>query len=148
MDAPYQIRSAGPADVPGMVEVERACFADPWSPGAIREAVQTETSRAFVAEGPRGILGFVLARTSGSEAEILDLAVLPGSRRQGIARELLRAVQRAAQEAGVAEIFLEVRESNRAAISLYQREGFRPVGMRPRYYRNPPEDALVLRVAL
>jgi ribosomal-protein-alanine N-acetyltransferase len=131
-----------------MVTVERACFADPWSPGAILEAVQSATSRAFVADGPSGVLGFVLARTSGGEAEILDLAVAPRARRRGIARNLLRAVQGALREAGVVEIFLEVRESNRAAIALYQREGYRPVGMRPRYYRNPPEDALVLRLAL
>jgi ribosomal-protein-alanine N-acetyltransferase len=148
MDAPYRIRSAQLADVPGLVEVERACFADPWSARALGEAVQSETSLAFLAECGGSIQGFVLARRSGPEAEILDLAVLPNARRQGIARELLRAVRSAVLDAGVSEIYLEVRESNRAAISLYEREGYRPVGVRHRYYRNPPENALVLRVAL
>jgi ribosomal-protein-alanine N-acetyltransferase len=131
-----------------MLEVERACFGDPWSARAIREAMQSETSQAYVAESKAKLLGFVLARTSGPEAEILDLAVLPDMRRRGIARELLRAVRDAVQRIGVEEIYLEVRESNRAAISLYEGEGYRPVGMRHRYYRNPLENALVLRVAL
>lgn len=148
MDAPYQIRPAEPGDVAGMLEVERACFGDPWSARAIREAMQSETSQAYVAESLENLLGFVLARTSGPEAEILDLAVLPRMRRRGVARGLLRAVQDAVQRVGVEEIYLEVRESNRAAISLYQGEGYRAVGMRHRYYRNPLENALVLRVAL
>ena len=148
MDRAYRIRVAESGDVAGMLEVERACFGDPWSVRAIREAVQAETSQAFIAEGTGRLLGFVLARTSGPEAEILDLAVLPTVRRRGIARALLRAVREAVQRLGVEEIYLEVRESNRAAISLYEGEGYRPVGMRHRYYRNPAENALVLRVAL
>jgi len=148
MDRAYRIRSAETGDVPGMLEVERACFGDPWSARAIREAMQSETSQAYVADEAGRVLGFVLARTSGPEAEILDLAVLPNMRRRGIARALLRAVRDAVARVGVEEIFLEVRESNRAAISLYEREGYRAVGMRHRYYRHPLENALVLRVAL
>ena len=148
MVAESRIRPARPADLAGLLAVERACFSDPWSPAAIAEAIQSETSVAMVAESAGRILGFALARTSGPEAEILDLAVSPEFRRQGLARRLLRAVRDTARDAGVEEIFLEVRESNRAAISLYQGEGYRPVGMRHRYYRNPPENALVLRVAL
>ena len=108
MDAGYRIRSARLADVPGILEVERACFGDPWSATAFREAMQSETSRAFVAEDGKGILGFALARTSGPEAEILDLAVLPAARQQGIGRGLLRAVRDSVRAAGVSEIFLEV----------------------------------------
>ena len=148
MDEPYRIRIAQPGDVAGMLEVERACFGDPWSARAIREAMQSETSQAYVADESGKLLGFVLGRTSGPEAEILDLAVLPNMRRRGIARALLRAVRDAVTRVGVEEIFLEVRESNRAAISLYEGEGFRAVGMRHRYYRNPLENALVLRVAV
>jgi ribosomal-protein-alanine N-acetyltransferase len=148
MDTAYQIRPAELADLSGMVEVERACFNDPWSTRAIREAMQTETALVLVAENGSSVLGFVLARRSGPEAEILDLAVLPRARRKGVARGLLRAVQSRLQGTGVDEIYLEVRESNRAAISLYEGEGYRPVGLRHRYYRNPPENALVLRVAL
>lgn len=148
MDVPYRIRAPELRDIAGMIAVERACFNDPWSPGAIQEAMQSETSCALLAENQAGVLGFVLARTTGPEAEILDLAVSPRARRRGIARDLLRAVREQVRRVGVEEIFLEVRESNRAAISLYEGEGYRAVGMRHRYYRNPPENALVLRVAL
>lgn len=148
MDAPFRIRPAAIADVPSLVIVERACFSDPWSARSLEEVIHSETSRAFVAETESGVVGYVLARTSAKEGEILDLAVLPRSRRRGIARCLLAAVSEALREAGVDEVYLEVRESNRAAIALYEAEGYRPVGMRTRYYRNPPEDALVLRAAL
>jgi len=148
MDVPYRIRPPEPRDVAGVLAVERACFADPWSPRAIQEAMHSDGSCALVAENGSEILGFVLARTAGPEAEILDLAVVPRARRQGIARGLLRAVRERVRPLGIAEIFLEVRESNRAAIALYQAEGYRAVGIRHRYYRNPLEDALVLRVAV
>ncbi|HLG05101.1 MAG TPA: ribosomal protein S18-alanine N-acetyltransferase [Gemmatimonadales bacterium] len=148
MDAPYQIRRAGVADVPAIVDVERACFNDPWSARSIQEAIQSETSRAFVAEKIAGLVGYVLARISGREGEILDLAVRPGARRQGIARRLLGAAMDSLRDSGVEEVYLEVRESNRAAIALYRAEGYRPAGMRTDYYRNPPEAALVLRVAI
>ncbi|MGQ0703229.1 MAG: ribosomal protein S18-alanine N-acetyltransferase [Gemmatimonadales bacterium] len=148
MDASFRIRPATVADVAALVLVEQACFSDPWSARSLQDAIQSETSRAFVAETATGIVGYVLARTSGKEGEILDLAVLPRSRRRGIARRLLAAVTEALRGAGVDEVYLEVRQSNRAAIALYRTQGYRPVGMRARYYRNPPEDALVLRAAL
>jgi ribosomal-protein-alanine N-acetyltransferase len=148
MDAPFQIRPASLADVAALAELERVCFSDPWSPAAIRETIQYETARTFVAQDSVGIVGFVMARISGEEGEILDLAVWPGKRRRGIGSKLLAAVWKSVQEEGVRELFLEVRESNAAAIGLYQSHGFRAVGLRPRYYRDPPEDALVLRVAL
>ena len=82
------------------------------------------------------------------EAEILNLAVLPKSRRQGIARCLLGEALGSIAAAGVTEAYLEVRQSNEEAIGLYQSQGFRPVGLRPDYYRDPREDALVLRAPL
>ena len=148
MDARYQIRPASLADVAALAELERLCFSDPWTAAGIRETIQYETARAFVAQDDDRIIGYVMARISGEEGEILDLAVLPGLRRRGIGRRLLGTVWTALSSEGVRELFLEVRESNRAAIELYRGNGFRPVGLRPRYYRNPAEDALVLRAAL
>jgi ribosomal-protein-alanine N-acetyltransferase len=89
-----------------------------------------------------------MARISGEEGEILNLAVLPRDRRQGIARRLLATGLEALLTEGVREAYLEVRESNEPAITLYRSAGFRPVGLRPDYYRNPPEDALVLRAPI
>ena len=145
---PCRIRPASLADVSALAELERACFSDPWTAAGIRETIQYETARTFVAQDSAGIVGYVIARISGQEGEILDLAVLPERRRRGIGQALLAAVWNALQRDGVKELYLEVRESNVAAIELYRRQGFRPVGLRPRYYRNPPEDALVLRAPL
>jgi ribosomal-protein-alanine N-acetyltransferase len=148
MDARYRIRPASLADVPSLAELERVCFSDPWTAAGIRETIQYETARAFVAEDQDQIVGYVMARMSGEEGEILDLAVRPELRRRGIGRQLLLSVWNALGSEGVRELYLEVRESNRAAIELYRGHGFRPVGLRPRYYRNPAEDAIVLRAAL
>ncbi len=148
MDDRSRIRPVSLADVPAIAELEQLCFSDPWTAAGIRETIQYETARTFVAQESGLIVGYVMARISGSEGEILDLAVRPEWRRRGIARRLLEALWGVLQSDGVREIYLEVRESNRAAIELYRAHGFRPVGLRPRYYRNPPEDALVLRVAL
>ena len=148
MEASCRIRPASLADVPALAALEQACFSDPWTAAGIRETIQYETARTFVAQDSGRILGYVMARISGDEGEILDLAVRPEERRRGIARALLASVREALQKGGVREMYLEVRESNRAAIELYRADGFRPVGMRPRYYRNPPEDALVLRAAI
>ena len=148
MDTRFRIRRATPADLSALVSLERVCFSDPWSAHSLLEAMQSETSRAFVAERSGEVVGYLMARISGPEGEILDLAVLPQERRRGAGRSLLQAAEEALAREGVAEAYLEVRESNTAAIALYQAEGYRAVGMRRHYYRNPPEDALVLRTAL
>lgn len=144
----YPIRSAIAADVPALVAIERACFSDPWSAAGIEETIQYETNRAFVAEFRGATVGYIMARVSGEEAEILNLAVLPGYRRRGIARCLLEEALAAVVTAGVREAYLEVRQSNQEALALYRAHGFRPVALRPDYYRNPLEDALVLRALL
>lgn len=148
MAEPYLIRRASPADVAALVEIERACFRDPWTASGIRETIQYETARAFLAESGGHAVGYVMARISGEEGEILNLAVLPKSRRKGIARCLLDEALGSIAAAGVKEAYLEVRQSNAEALALYQSHGFRPVGLRPDYYRDPREDALVLRAPL
>jgi ribosomal-protein-alanine N-acetyltransferase len=76
--------------------------------------------------------------------EILNLAVEAALRRRGVASRLLEAALAFARVAGVKTAFLEVRSSNAGAIALYEGHGFAPAGHRPRYYSDPPEDALVL----
>ena len=112
------------------------------------ESIQSETTFALMAENAEGELGYLMARLSGEEGEILNLAVLPGYRRQGVGRRLLEHGLALLVGRGVREAYLEVRESNLAARDLYLGFGFRPVGVRPHYYRNPAEDALVLRARL
>jgi ribosomal-protein-alanine N-acetyltransferase len=95
-----------------------------------------------------GVVGYLIGREAAGTGEILNLAVDPPYRRQGLARSLLQHGLLALERRGADEVFLEVRISNRSARSLYADEGFKPVGTRTAYYRNPVEDALVLRLGL
>lgn len=147
MTAPFLIRNATPADVLRLAELERECFADPWSEAGLEEALALTAGTGLVAEIDGVVQGYVLARTAADTAEILNLAVAPASRRKGIAMALLRQVLGTVEPMGVTEVFLEVRQSNRGALMLYRELGFRVAGMRRAYYRRPIEDALVLRRA-
>jgi ribosomal-protein-alanine N-acetyltransferase len=148
MDAHYRIRSAVPADAAPLVEVERRCFSDPWSENSFREALESPWTFGLVAQNARGVAGYLIGREVAGTGEVLNLAVAPDCRRRGVARGLLRAALARLRKRRVQEVFLEVRESNQSAQSLYLSSGFRPVGQRAAYYRNPKEDALVLWLPL
>ena len=148
MDAPFRIRPATPADSAALVAVERRCFSDPWSEVAFREALSSEWTFGLVAQAARGPAGYLIGREAAGSGEILNLAVAPELRRRGVGGALLEEGLAAFRLRGATEVFLEVRESNLSAQALYLARGFRPVGQRAAYYRNPREDALVLRLAL
>jgi ribosomal-protein-alanine acetyltransferase len=148
MDAPFRIRPAAVADAAAMVAIERRCFSDPWSETAFREALASDLTFALVAEVRRGTAGYLIGREAAGSGEILNLAVDPGFRRRGLGGALLEDGLIAFRRRRASEVFLEVRESNHSAQALYLARGFRPVGQRAAYYRNPREDALVLRLAL
>jgi len=148
MDAPYRIRSAILADVEAMVAIERRAFGDPWSEASFREALTSPWTFGIVGQTGRGVMGYLIAREVAGTGEVLNLAVAPEGRRRGLGGALLRAGLVALRHRRVTEVFLEVRESNHSAQSLYLGHGFRPVGQRASYYRNPREDAVVLRLGL
>jgi ribosomal-protein-alanine N-acetyltransferase len=148
MDAPFRIRSAVPADAASLVAIERRSFSDPWSEASFREALTSPWTFGLVAEGSRGVAGYLIGRDVAGTGEVLNLAVAPELRRRGVGGALLQAGLAALRRRRVDEVFLEVRESNHSAQALYLAYGFRPVGQRAAYYRNPKEDALVLRLEL
>lgn len=119
-------------------------FPDPWSPGDFAECLAAGMS-ILVAEQDAELIGYVVGRSVLDEAEILNVGVAPSARRHGVARALVRALLGGFAGAGVHSVFLEVRESNHPARALYASFGFRVVGRRPRYYRRPVEDAVILR---
>jgi ribosomal-protein-alanine N-acetyltransferase len=131
-----------------MVDIERRAFSDPWSEGSFREALTSPWTFGLVGITSRGVMGYLIAREVAGTGEILNLAVAPEARRRGLGGELLQAGLGALRRRRVNEVFLEVRESNHSAQALYLAQGVRPVGQRAGYYRNPREDALVLRLAL
>ena len=148
MDGLYRIRPAALADAPALVAIERRSFGDPWSEASFREALDSASTFVLVAETSRGVSGYLVGREAGGAGEVLNLAIAPEFRRRGVGEALLEAGLVAFRQSRVEEVFLEVRESNTSARALYARHGFRPVGQRSAYYRNPKEDALVLRLEL
>lgn len=95
-------------------------------------------------ETPGEIAGLLAASIVAEQAEVLNLAVVPEKRRRGLATALLAEVLRLLSAAGARKVWLEVRESNQAAIAFYRRHGFEPLGRRRDYYQAPREDALIL----
>ena len=144
----YIIRQARASDAPRIHAIERASFGDPWSEASFREAMGAAWSFVLVADEGGVVIGYLVGRDVAGTGEVLNLATDPARRRQGIARVLLDEGLEELGSRGATEVFLEVRESNRPAQLLYKDAGFRPVGMRAKYYHNPSEDALVLRLGL
>ncbi|HEU4698156.1 MAG TPA: ribosomal protein S18-alanine N-acetyltransferase [Gemmatimonadales bacterium] len=145
MDDPCRVRPARAAEAATLAAIERRCFSDPWSATSFREALATPWTCTLVAERAGEVVGYFIGREAAGSGEVLNLAVDPDHRRHGVARALLEAGLDLLTRRGAEEVFLEVRESNLAAQALYREYGFRPVGQRAGYYRNPKEDALVLR---
>ncbi|HKP49074.1 MAG TPA: ribosomal protein S18-alanine N-acetyltransferase [Gemmatimonadales bacterium] len=146
MGARFQVRAADLADVPALAAIEPRCFSDPWSAAGFQEMLSAPSILGLIAEGKsRAIAGYIVARVIDVEGEILNLAVAPERRRQGIGALLLESVLDDLRTRGVEAVFLEVRVSNQAAINLYLANGFHPIGQRHGYYRRPVEDAMVLR---
>jgi ribosomal-protein-alanine acetyltransferase len=109
------------------------------------EQLDTNDQPAWVVEQNKTVLGFLVARTlPPDEAEILNLAVIPESRRNGAATKLLQTALTELTDRKIRRIHLEVRESNAAAISFYKKHAFLPSGRRPHYYRDPNEVAVLL----
>jgi ribosomal-protein-alanine N-acetyltransferase len=136
--------------LPEVAAIEKACFSDPWSEGSFRQAVNNPSVYFRVAtEGAVGpVVGYVVAWFAGGEGEIANVAVAPSARGRGIGGMLLDAAIAAARDRGAAALYLDVRESNARARALYDSRGFVEVGRRRRYYRQPAEDAIVLRRAI
>lgn len=142
------IRRFGPRDIPAVLDIQHANRQAAQWPRSAYEAFEKAGEKAWVAEQEGAIVGFLVARSAGDEMEILNLAVHPNAHRQGIGTELLRNAVCGAPEPPARRIFLEVRSSNTAAKKFYQANGFSQTGVRPNYYRDPVEAALLLAKSL
>jgi ribosomal-protein-alanine N-acetyltransferase len=145
------IRPATEADLAQLAAIgESADFSAHWTTQQWLDIFHTEIPArlAWVAEdvreGENHACGFLVAQSNGPEWELENIAVLPQFRSRGLGRELLNDLLAAARQQGAERIFLEVRESNDAAIRLYQATGFQLLSRRHAYYLNPPEDALIM----
>lgn len=135
-------------DIPEVMVVERLCFHDPWDKSAFERETVNTFSRSLLARDASGrLLGYAMWWVAGPEFHLLNLAVHPAARRQGLGRELLDRVVADARKDQAEFVALEVRTSNLAAKTLYQHAGFHTVGVRRRYYRDG-EDAEVMLLRL
>jgi len=118
--------------------------ASDWSASALAAIYEQHPTHFLVGWRSKEIAGFISGRRAADEGEILNLAVKAQFRREGVGKALLKALVEQFIGENVAQVFLEVRESNRTAVSFYESVGFLEIGRREGYYREPVEAALVL----
>lgn len=141
-----RVRAAVESDIPRVTEIEESSFSDPWSSDAFAPLLRAPRGLFVVADEGRGtpVAGYSVARWVADEAELLNIAVCDECRGKGIGGRMLDFVVEALQKDGICHIFLEVRDSNRAARALYHSRGFRELARRTAYYKKPAEDAIIL----
>jgi ribosomal-protein-alanine acetyltransferase len=134
------------AELQAVLELQTTSFSNPWSADALKwELEHSPVSRLYVLKDPDGRpAAFCACWQLVDELHINSLAVEPGLRRGGLGSHLMRGVLARAREEGATRATLEVRRSNEAARALYERLGFAVEAIRPDYYTNPREDALIL----
>ena len=132
-------------DLEQVVEIDRVSFSLPWPERSFRfELTDNPAARCWVAEMDGRVIGMLVLWMIVDEAHIATLATKPEFRRQGVAKQLLTQALTSALEEGARSAFLEVRESNAAAQSMYRKYGFVETGRRPRYYKDNDEDAILM----
>ncbi|HAL11152.1 MAG TPA: ribosomal-protein-alanine N-acetyltransferase [Ruminococcaceae bacterium] len=145
---PITIRPAAESDLPALAALELACFSHPWSEKSLAATLGSGRSLFLLAEQAGEPLGYLGMEYVLDEGGITNVAVFPAYRRRGIAHALIKELLRRAGCLGLATVTLEVRAGNTAAIALYQKNNFVPVGRRKNYYTAPTEDAILMTVTL
>ena len=135
-------------DLDAVLAIEHKSFSMPWTDtmflSEMRQGPNSQLLVARLEKRPTTIVGYVGYRAVLDEMHVMIVAVAPAWRRRGIAQRMLSEAMEQARQADCARAILEVRASNVGAQQLYYRLGFAPVGVRPKYYQRPSEDALIL----
>lgn len=138
----FEIRDIGYPDIPRVVAIERRAYASPWSMSMFVLELSKPSGVCVAAANGSELYGYLICSKYDEAYHVMNIAVDPDHRRQGIARALLDALlERAGRDANYT---LEVRVSNAGAIRLYESYGFRGVGTRKRYYADNGEDAIIM----
>lgn len=146
---PFRIRAMTREDLATVLAIEQRAFKHPWSPALLERELTHEWSTILLAEEeqPDGsflILGFAIVWLVHDELHVLNVATDPPHRRRGVAKAVMDAAVAKARDRKCTLATLEVRRSNEGALTLYKDMGFRPVGIRPNYYVDEGEDAIVM----
>ncbi len=132
-------------DVPAVHEIDMLSFSLPWPERSFQfELSQNPVSRGWVAEADGKIIAMLVLWLIMDEAHIATIATHPDHRRQGIGERLMLVALQAARAEGASRSFLEVRAGNVAAQTMYKKYGFVAAGVRPQYYKDNNEDALLM----
>jgi len=146
MNAPQEInvRRMAESDLEQVEAMEKQIFSDPWGYDSFKTDLQNDMAWPLVAAHGDVVVGYACNYIVADEAQMANFAVASPYRQRGVARMLMDEIIKIATERKCAEIYLEVRESNMAAHALYASYGFKTVGMRNKYYRNPRENAIIM----
>ncbi len=138
------IRRSVPDDAPGIAELEREIFPDPYSEKDIFSYICSDGGMCYTATVNGEVVAYIIGRVIAPEGEIYRIATRPGFRRRGIAYRLMDYAVKTERGHGLECLFLEVRSANTPARNLYHSYGFREVGARKNYYKDPTDDAIVM----
>ncbi len=141
------VRAWTEKDIPAIAEMERRCFADPWTEGMLADALKFPVYHTFLAEEGGQVCGYACLIAVFEDAEVANIAVDIPYRGRGIGELLLNAMHERAKSLGGKQSLLEVRVSNVPAIRLYEKHGYERYGVRKKYYADG-EDAFVMRKLL
>ncbi len=144
-EAGITVRTPRLEDLPQVVAMETRSFADPWSPEALEQELVPDRLRLpLVAEAAGKVVGYLMAWIIVDQLHVLNIAADPDFRHRGVGTALLWAAAGQAEERGLTEITLEVRESNHEARGFYLGHGFVVAGRRRGYYADNGEDAIIM----
>ena len=132
-------------DVAAVAALEAENFSRPWSFDAFSRTLSDENYIVIIAKDADALLGYCVLLCTGEEADITNVCTAPKARGKGVATGMLTALMEAGKSRGVTEFFLEVRESNAPARSLYTKLGFEEIGLRKNYYEEPKEHAVLMK---
>ena len=139
------IEKMNAGQVAQIAALEKICFSDPWSENSIASELENRLAHWLVALEGETVAGYIGSQTVMGESDMMNVAVHPDFRRRGIAEALVNSLVEDLKAMESHCLTLEVRASNAPSIALYEKLGFFQVGRRKNYYRNPREDALILR---
>lgn len=144
MENNINIRHLTEKDIDGVVEIEEFSFSTPWTKGAFYKELENKLARYVVAEIDGKIAAYGGIWLVVDEGHITNIAVHPDFRGRGLGDKIIEAVIEECKKNSIISMTLEVKVSNYAAQSLYRKYGFKPSGIRPEYYTDTKEDALIM----